>query len=80
MLVNNSEKAALRMLHRKWIIPLVALKITHFKEQRRFAVTGPMMVSMVLMVKIHKKKFQVGLTFLRLMTHPIRYARSSPTY
>ena len=56
MLSNNCEKTTLRRLHRKLIVQLVALKITYFKEQRRFAVTGPVMVSMVLLVKIHKKK------------------------
>ena len=56
MLLNNCEKTALRRLHRKLIVQLMALKIIYFKEQRRFAVTGPVMVSMVLLVKIHKKK------------------------
>ena len=36
---------------------MVAMKITDFKEQRRFAVTGPVMASMALLVKVHKKNF-----------------------
>ena len=80
VLSNKSEKTILRRLHRKLMDQMVAMKITDFKEQRRFAVTGPVMASGALLVKVHKKNFQVGLTFLRLMTRPIRYARGSPPY
>ena len=31
--------------------------IKDFKEQRRFAVTGPVMASMALLVEVHKKNF-----------------------
>ena len=36
---------------------LVAMGITDYKCQRRFTVTGPVLLSMVLMVKVHKKNF-----------------------
>ena len=57
VLSNKSEKTILRRLHRKLMDQMVAMKITDFKEQRRFAVTGPVMASMALLVKVHKKNF-----------------------
>ena len=80
VLSNKSEKTILQRLHRNLMGQIVAMNITDFKEQRRFAVTGPVMASIALLVKVHKKNFQVGLACLRLMTRPIRYARSSLTY
>ena len=47
VLSNKSENTILRKLHRKLMDQLIAMGIKDFKEQRRFAVTGPVMVSMV---------------------------------
>ena len=57
VLTNRSEKAILQRLHRKLMNQLVAMGIKGYKEQRRFAVTGPVMASMALLVKVHKKNF-----------------------
>ena len=35
----------------------MAMKRTDSKEQRRFAVTGPVMASIALLVKVHKENF-----------------------
>ena len=75
--INRSEKAILRKLHRKLMSQLVDMGIKDFKEQRRFAVTGPVMASMALLVKVHKKNFQAEHMFLRLMTHRTKSAKSS---
>ena len=52
--IDKSEKPILRKLHRKLMNQLIAMGI---KEQRRFAVTGPVMASMALLIKVHKKNF-----------------------
>ena len=57
VLSNKSEKTILRKLHRKLMDQLIAMGIKDFKEQRRFAVTGPVMASMALLIKVHKKNF-----------------------
>ena len=57
VLSNKSEKTILRKLHRKLMDQLIAMGIEDFKEQRRFAVTGPVMASMALLIKVHKKNF-----------------------
>jgi len=57
VLCNKSEKTILRKLHRKLMDQLIAMGIKDFKEQRRFAVTGPVMASVVLLIKVHKKNF-----------------------
>ena len=36
---------------------LIALGITDWKEQRKYTVTGPVMASMALLIKVHKKNF-----------------------
>ena len=59
---------------------MVAMKITAFKEQRRFAVTGPVMASMALLVKVHKKKFP-GRAYVSQIDDPsYKKCKCSPTY
>ena len=36
---------------------LIAMGIADWKEQRRYTVTGPVMASMALLIKVHKKNF-----------------------
>ena len=58
VLSNKSEKMILRkLLYRKLMDQLIAMGIKDFKEQRRFAVTGPVMASMALLIKVYKKNF-----------------------
>ena len=56
-LSNKSEKTILRRLHRKIVDQLRAMGITEFKEQRRYTVTGPVIASMALLIKVHKQNF-----------------------
>ena len=56
-LSNKNEKTILRKLHRKIIDQLRDMGITEFKEQRRYTVTGPVMASMALLIKVHKQNF-----------------------
>ena len=56
-LVNKGEKTILRKLHRKLMNQLLAMNIKYFKDQRRYTVTGPVMASMALLIKVHKKNF-----------------------
>ena len=57
MLTNKSEKTILRRLHRKLMDQLISMGITNYKEQRSYTVTGPVMASMALLIKVHKKNF-----------------------
>ena len=56
-LVNKGEQSFLRKLHRKLMNQLFAMNIKDFKDQRRYTVTGPVMASMALLIKVHKKNF-----------------------
>ena len=56
-LVKKGEKTILRKLHRKLMNQLLAMGIKDFKDQRRYTVTGPVMASISLLIKVHKKKF-----------------------
>jgi len=53
----KGEKTILRRLHRRIVDQLIAMGIDDWKEQRRFTVTGPVMASMALLIKVHKKNF-----------------------
>ena len=55
--MSRSEKAILRKLHRNLMNQLIAMGITDWKEQRKYTVTGPVMASMALLIKVHKKNF-----------------------
>jgi len=54
---NRSEKAILRKLHRNLMNQLISMGITDWKDQRKYTVTGPVMASMALLIKVHKKNF-----------------------
>ena len=56
-LSNKNEKTILRKLHHKIIDQLRDMGITEFKEQRRYTVTGPVMASIALLIKVHKQNF-----------------------
>ena len=53
----KSEKTILGRLHRKIVKQLTSMGIKDFKEQRQYTVTGPVMASMALLIKVHKKNF-----------------------
>ena len=57
VLTNKSKKAIMQRLHRKLMNQLVAMEIKGYKEQRRFAMTGLVMVSIALLAKVKKKNF-----------------------
>ena len=52
---NKNEKSILRRLHRNIMNQLISMGITEWKDQRNYAVTGPVMASMALLIKVHKK-------------------------
>ena len=54
---NKKEKNILRKLHKKLMNQLVSMGIKDFKDQRKYTVTGPVMASMALLIKVHKKNF-----------------------
>ena len=54
---NKKEKNILRKLHKKLMNQLVSMSIKDFKDQRKYTVTGPVMASMALLIKVHKKNF-----------------------
>ena len=56
-LSSKKEKTILRKLHRKLMNQLVSMGINEWKDQRKFTVTGPVMASMALLIKVHKKNF-----------------------
>ena len=56
-LVKGKERTILNRLHRKLMDQLIAMGITDFKEQRKFAVTAPVMASMYLLIKVQKANF-----------------------
>ena len=64
-LTTKSEKSILRRLHRKLMDQLVSMGITDFKEQRMYTVTGPVMASMALLLKVHYRIFQGGHMYRR---------------
>ena len=72
MLTNKSEKTILRRLHRKLMDQLISMRITDFKEQRMYTVTGPVMASMALLIKVHKKNFP-GRTYVSQIDDPSYY-------
>ena len=55
-LAKGSERTILTRLHRKLIAQLKSMEIENFKEQRKFKITGPVMASMALLIKVYKKK------------------------
>ena len=56
-LVKKGEKTILRRLHKRLMDQLIAMGIEEYKDQRRYTVTGPVMASMALLIKVHKKNF-----------------------
>jgi len=56
-LAKGKEKTILTRLHRKLMNQLKSMGIEDFKEQRKYTVTGPVMASMALLIKVHKKNF-----------------------
>jgi hypothetical protein len=56
-LVSKNEKTILRKLHRKLMDQLISMGITTSLEQRKYAVTAPVMASIYLLIKVHKKNF-----------------------
>ena len=56
-ITKKGEKIILRKLHRKLMDQLISMGIKDFKEQRRNTITGPVMASMALLIKVHKKNF-----------------------
>ena len=56
-LSNKKEKSILRKLHRKLMNQLISMGIKDWKDQQKYTVTGPVMVSMALLIKVHKKNF-----------------------
>ena len=48
----------MRKLHRKLMNQLLAMNTKDFKDQRCYTVTRPVMASMALLIKVHKKKIQ----------------------
>ena len=71
-LATKSEKSILRRLHRKLMDQLVSMGITDFKEQRMYTVTGPVMASMALLIKVHKKNFP-GRAYVSQIDDPSYY-------
>ena len=56
-LAKGKEKTILTRLHRKLMNQLKSMGIEDFKEQRKYTVTGPVMASLALLIKVHKKNF-----------------------
>ena len=56
-LAKGKEKTILTRLHRKLMNQLKSMGIEDFKEQQKYMVTGPVMASMALLIKVHKKNF-----------------------
>ena len=56
-ITKKNEKTILRRLHRRIVDQLIEMGIDGWKEQRRYTVTGPVMASMALLIKVHKKNF-----------------------
>jgi len=56
-LTKKKEKTILRRLHKRLMDQLISMGITDYKEQRLYSVTGPVLASMALLKKVHKKKF-----------------------
>ena len=56
-LVKKGETTILRGLHKRLMDQLIAMGIEEYKDQRRYTVTGPVMASMALLIKVHKKNF-----------------------
>ena len=53
----KGEKKILRRLHRRKVDQLIVMGIDDWKEQGRCTVTGPVMASMALSNKVHRKNF-----------------------
>ena len=56
-LTKKKEKTILRRLHKRLMDQLISMGITDYKEQRLYSVTGPVLASMALLIKVHKKNF-----------------------
>ena len=52
-ITKKNEKTILRRLHRRIVDQLIEMGIDGWKEQRRYTVTGPVMASMALLIKVH---------------------------
>ena len=55
-LAKGSEKTLMRKIHQKLVAQLKKMGLTEFKERRPFLVTAPVMASMYILIKVHKKK------------------------
>ena len=69
---NKKEKTILRNLHKKIVDQLISMGIKDFKEQRMYTVTGPVMASMALLIKVHKKNFP-GRAYVSQIDDPSYY-------
>ena len=56
-LAKGKERTIISRLHRKLMNQLKSMGIEDYKEQRKLTVTGPVMASMALLIKVHKKNF-----------------------
>ena len=56
-LAKGKERTIISRLHRKLMNQLKCMGIEDYKEQRKLTVTGPVMASMALLIKVHKKNF-----------------------
>ena len=72
MKTNKKEKTILRNLHKKIVDQLISMGIKDFKEQQMYTVTGPVMASMALLIKVHKKNFP-GQAYVSQIDDPSYY-------
>ena len=72
ILTEKKEKTILRRLHRKLMDQLISMGITDWKEQRLYTVTGPVLASMALLIKVHKKNFP-GRAYVSQIDDPSYY-------
>ena len=53
----KTKKSILHRLHMNIMNQLISMGIMEWKDQRNYAVMGPVMASMALLIKVHKKNF-----------------------
>ena len=72
MKTNKKEKTILRQLHKNIVDQLISMGIKDVKEQRMYTITGPVIVPMALLIKVHKKNFP-GRAYVSQIDDPLYY-------
>ena len=75
-LAKGKEKSLLDRIHKKLVKQLKSMGLNHFKDRRKYLITGPLMANINLLVKVHKGIFQEDQSSVKSMTQRIICVKS----